>query len=134
MRSATARRREMDAPNRKEDLRPAPASLENAPIGVRGLDEITGGGLPGGHPTPIYDATGCGKTLLALESLVRGATDCNEPGVFVAFESTEEELARNVASLGIDLKHLIPHGQASAPVRTCTPYPWAADGYGVFLL
>jgi len=42
-----------------------------------------------------------------MEFLVRGATDYNEPGVFVSFEETEKELAANVASLGFDLKNLV---------------------------
>ena len=50
---------------------------------------------------------GCGKTLLAMEFLVRGATEFNEPGVFMAFEETAQDLTQNVASLGFDLKDLV---------------------------
>lgn len=74
--------------------------------GIRGLDEITFGGLPKGRPTLITGGVGSGKTLMSMEFLVRGATDYNEPGVFIAFEETAEELAQNVASLGFDLKEL----------------------------
>jgi circadian clock protein KaiC len=77
-----------------------------SPIGIEGLDEITEGGLPQGRPTLICGSAGCGKTLLAMEFLVRGAVEFNEPGVFIAFEETGEELAINVASLGFDLKDL----------------------------
>ena len=73
----------------------------------RVLDEITFGGLPKGRPTLICGNAGCGKTLLAMEFLVRGATKYNEPGVFMAFEETIEELATNVSSLGFDLNELI---------------------------
>jgi len=88
--------------------KPAPplVPLEKTPSGVAGLDEITGGGLPKGRPTLICGAAGCGKTLLGMEFLVRGATQYGEPGVFMAFEETEDELAKNVASLGFDLKQL----------------------------
>src|ERR1700733_7547956 len=85
----------------------SPNLLRKAPTGIRGLDEITGGGLPAGRPTLVCGAAGCGKTLLAMEFLVRGATEQDEPGVFMAFEETGEELAANVASLGFDLKTLI---------------------------
>jgi circadian clock protein KaiC len=85
----------------------ASKTLRKSPTGIRGLDEITGGGLPTGRPTLICGAAGCGKTLLALEFLVRGATECDEPGVFVAFEETGAELTANVASLGFDLKSLV---------------------------
>jgi len=77
--------------------------------GVRGLDEITFGGLPKGRPTLITGGAGSGKTLMSMEFLVRGAIDFNEPGVFMAFEETAEELAQNVASLGFDLEELIAH-------------------------
>ncbi len=75
--------------------------------GIRGLDEITFGGIPKGRPTLIAGGAGSGKTLMSMEFLVRGATDYNEPGVFMAFEETAEELAKNVASLGFDLEALI---------------------------
>ncbi|HOG17413.1 MAG TPA: circadian clock protein KaiC, partial [Syntrophales bacterium] len=80
--------------------------LAKCPTGIAGLDEITGGGLPEGRPTLLTGSAGCGKTLMALEFLVRGATQYNEPGVFMAFEETAEELAKNVASLGFDLVKL----------------------------
>lgn len=82
-----------------------------SPTGIQGLDEITGGGLPTGRPTLICGGAGCGKTLLAMEFLVRGATQFNEPGVFMAFEETAEELTQNVASLGFDLETLIAQNQ-----------------------
>jgi len=81
--------------------------LPKSPTSIQGLDEITGGGLPKGRPTLVCGGAGCGKTLLAMEFLVRGATEYNEPGVFVSFEETEEELAANVASLGFDLDGLV---------------------------
>jgi circadian clock protein KaiC len=81
--------------------------LAKSPTGIQGLDEITSGGLPTGRPTLICGNAGCGKTLLGMEFLVRGATVYNEPGVFVAFEETEKELIDNVKSLGFDLENLI---------------------------
>ncbi len=81
--------------------------LPKAPTGIQGLDEITGGGLPKGRPTLICGSAGCGKTLLAMEFLVRGATQFNEPGVFMAFEETIKDLTKNVASLGFDLDSLV---------------------------
>ena len=80
--------------------------LPKSPTGIPGMDEITGGGLPKGRPTLVAGAAGCGKTLFAMEFLVNGATQYDEPGVFVAFEENAEELAQNVASLGFDLKKL----------------------------
>src|SRR3982750_4493795 len=81
--------------------------LPKAPSGIQGLDEITQGGLPRGRPTLVCGSAGCGKTLLSMEFLVRGATEYDEPGVFVAFEETAEELTKNVKSLGFDLDELV---------------------------
>src|SRR3989304_10156522 len=94
------------APKAKSTPKSRP-QLPKAPTGIQGLDEITGGGLPKGRPTLVCGGAGCGKTLLAMEFLVRGARQFNEPGVFMAFEETAKELTQNVASLGFDLKDLI---------------------------
>jgi circadian clock protein KaiC len=87
--------------------KPSTPSLPKARTGIPGLDEITGGGLPKGRPTLVCGGPGCGKTLLAMEFLVRGATQFGEPGAFIAFEETGEELAQNVRSLGFDLDRLV---------------------------
>jgi len=92
---------------KKTKVSSASKTLRKSCTGIRGLDEITGGGLPTGRPTLVCGGAGCGKTLLAMEFLVRGATEYGEPGVFIAFEETAEELTANVASLGFDLTTLV---------------------------
>jgi len=82
------------------------AGVAKAPTGIQGLDEITRGGLPRGRATLVCGAAGCGKTLLAMEFLVRGASELGEPGVFLTFEESERELNENVRSLGFDLETL----------------------------
>jgi circadian clock protein KaiC len=82
-------------------------NLPKSPTGIQGFDEITNGGLPTGRPTLICGGAGCGKTLFGMEFLVRGATQFSEPGVFMSFEETNEELIKNVASLGFDLVDLV---------------------------
>jgi circadian clock protein KaiC len=84
-----------------------PQTLPKTPTGITGLDEITGGGLPQGRPTLVCGSAGCGKTLLAMEFLARGALRFGEPGLFVSFEETADELAANVRSLGFDLDQLV---------------------------
>lgn len=83
------------------------SALEKSCTGIKGLDEISGGGLPKGRTTIVCGGPGCGKTMLGIEFLVRGATEFNEPGVLLAFEETPQEMARNVASLGFDLNGLV---------------------------
>ncbi len=81
--------------------------LQKCLTGIKGLDEITGGGFPQGRPTLICGGTGCGKTLLAMEFLIRGVTLYNEPGLYMSFEEKSEELIKNFASLGFDLNDLM---------------------------
>lgn len=91
---------------RKKRSPPPVFGIAKTPTGISGLDEITEGGLPTGRPTLVCGAAGCGKTMLAAEFLVRGATVYGEPGVFMMFEESADELAVNMRSLGFDLDAL----------------------------
>jgi len=82
-------------------------SLPKAPTGISGLDEITEGGLPKGRPTLVCGSAGCGKSMLGVEFLVRGATQYNEPGVLMTFEELPEDVITNSRSLGFDLDNLV---------------------------
>lgn len=84
-----------------------PRALAKCPSGIKGLDQITHGGLPRGRPTLVCGGPGAGKTLLGLEFIVRGATEHDEPGVIIAFEERAADLAANCASLGFDLDRLV---------------------------
>jgi circadian clock protein KaiC len=81
--------------------------LKKSPSGITGFDEITGGGLPTGQPTIVCGGPGCGKTMFAMEFLIRGATEFGEPGVLMTFEETSEEMSRNVESLGFNVPSLV---------------------------
>src|ERR1700724_2044432 len=81
--------------------------LKKAPGGIAGFDEISGGGLPAGRPTIVCGGPGCGKTMFAMEFLIRGATEFGEPGVLMTFEETGEEMSRNVESLGFNLPSVV---------------------------
>lgn len=88
-------------------MKPQPLQeLSKAPTGINGLDQITFGGFPRGRPTLVCGGAGCGKTLLGIEFLVRGALQFGEPGVCISFEEPAHDLAMNVASLGFDLEKL----------------------------
>jgi circadian clock protein KaiC len=87
--------------------KPSVDALPKARTGISGLDEITFGGLPRGRPTLVCGGAGSGKTLLAMEFLLRGAMQFSEPGVYMSFEENPDELAQNVRSLGFDLGKLI---------------------------
>src|SRR5690242_6390449 len=103
MRKGSNRRRRTGA---RSKLR----GLVKTPTGIAGFDEITEGGLPNGRPTLVCGGPGCGKTLFGLEFLIHGVEQ-GENGVFVTFEETEQELIKNVASLGYDLARMIERRQ-----------------------
>jgi circadian clock protein KaiC len=95
------------------DPKPDELCLPKCPTGIKGLDEITYGGLPRGRPTLICGAAGCCKTLFGMEFLIRGAVEFDEPGVFIAFEESPQELAMNVRSLGFDVDALIDQNKVA---------------------
>jgi circadian clock protein KaiC len=82
-----------------------PVSLK-AQTGILGFDEITHGGLPRGRTTLLEGGPGSGKTLFALRFLVQGARDCDEPGIFVAFEETAGRIVANAEGFGWNLPEL----------------------------
>src|SRR6478672_9526864 len=82
-------------------------SFAKTPTGISGLDEITKGGFPKGRPILICGSAGCGKTLFAIQFLVKGITEHNEPGVFMSFEESAKDLSQNVRSLRFDLDKLV---------------------------
>lgn len=82
-------------------------TIEKAPTGIQGLDEITYGGLPKGRPTLLCGSAGCGKTLFSMTFLYNGAVQFDEPGVFIAFEEQQGDLIKNVGSLSYDVERLI---------------------------
>jgi len=81
--------------------------LQKCPTGIKGFDEITEGGLPKNRITLIGGGTGSGKTLFGLDFIINGATKYAEPGVFMSFEETPEELLKDVADLNMDLRGVI---------------------------
>ncbi|MEO7497939.1 MAG: circadian clock protein KaiC [Massilia sp.] len=77
-----------------------------ASTGIRGLDEMTGGGLPHGRATLLAGGPGSGKTILSLQFLVHGARQCREPGIFVAFEESSNRIVANAEGFHWELPEL----------------------------
>jgi circadian clock protein KaiC len=94
----------------KKKAKPSPAVtsvFEKVPSGIKGFDDITGGGLPKGRPALVSGGPGCGKTLFAMEFIARGITDYHEPGMFLAFEEKAGDLEKNFISMGFDLGKMV---------------------------
>ena len=81
--------------------------LPKAPSGIRGLDEITRGGLPFGCPTLVCGPAGSGKTVFAIEFILRGAAEFGEPGVYFSFEESREKIIRDIKALGFEGEKLL---------------------------
>ena len=87
------------------------SGIAKCPTGISGLDELTGGGLPFHRTTLVSGGPGCGKTVMAMEFLIKGIEDYGEPGVFMSFEEDEESLINNFQSMGYELRHFIDTGK-----------------------
>ena len=81
--------------------------VDKCPTGIKGFDQVTEGGLPKNRTTLVSGGAGSGKTLLGIDFLIKGATDFKEPGVFMSFEETADELYQDVTSLNLDLAGLV---------------------------
>jgi circadian clock protein KaiC len=79
--------------------------------GIKGLDEMLGGGFLPGSMVLVRGAPGAGKTSLATQFLIHGATKHNEPGLFISFEEFPSSLYRDAESLGWRLKELEAGGK-----------------------
>jgi len=87
-----------------------PQGISKVPTGIQGLDELTGGGPPRGRSTVVIGTAGSGKTVFAMQYIVKGALESAEPGVFVSFDESADKLSENFVSIGWDLKRMQEEG------------------------
>ncbi|HHQ45335.1 MAG TPA: ATPase [Candidatus Altiarchaeales archaeon] len=80
--------------------------VERCKTGIEGLDEILNGGIPRGRVIMLVGGCGTGKTIFGSQFLYRGATEYDEPGIFVNLEEHPEKLKQDMLSIGIDLGKL----------------------------
>ncbi|PZV19760.1 MAG: circadian clock protein KaiC [Leptolyngbya sp.] len=107
------------------------------PVGVRkirtmieGLDDISHGGIPAGRSTLVSGTSGTGKTLFAVQFIYNGITEFDEPGVFVTFEESPEDIIQNAYSFGWDLQRLVDDGKLF--ILDASPDPEGQDVVGNF--
>lgn len=79
--------------------------------GIEGFDEMLGGGFLPGSLVLVRGAPGTGKTSLALQFLIHGATACDEPGLLISFEEFPNSFYRDAESLGWDLRAIEESGR-----------------------
>lgn len=84
------------------------AGITTAPVtkletGISSFDIIARGGLPKNRTTLVSGTAGSGKTVFAVQFLAAGITLAEEPGVFVTFEESADDIRKNMASFGWDM-------------------------------
>lgn len=82
------------------------SSRERVPTGVKGLDDMLGGGLPSGTCILILGGPGAGKTIFGIQFLYTGVVDYNEAGLYVSFDESPPYLRKNMECFGWNLKRL----------------------------
>ena len=95
--------------------------MERLPTGIEGFDLIANGGLPKGRTTLVAGTAGSAKTLFAVQFLVAGILHFGQPGVFITFEESPEDIRRNVLSFGWDIAAWERAGQWA--FVDASPYP-----------
>jgi circadian clock protein KaiC len=83
--------------------KPSKFELRKSKTGIKGLDDITYGGIPENRPTVLVGAAGTGKTVLAMQYIINGILMYNEPGVFMTFEEKPDELQTNFSTMGLNI-------------------------------
>jgi len=96
-----------------EKTRPAVAGATRAPrvrlsIGVKGLDDMLGGGIPAGYSVLLAGPSGSGKSVLASEFISEGARH-GEPGVIAVFEKRPNEYSQDTPG-GLRFERLVREG------------------------
>jgi circadian clock protein KaiC len=81
--------------------------MKSIGLGIKELDMLFKKGIPQGSNILVYGKAGCGKTILAMEFIYRGATLFKEPGLYVSFEQDQEELIEQCESFNWNVRKLI---------------------------
>jgi circadian clock protein KaiC len=95
-------------------------NLGRVTLGLPELDAMLDGGLNRGTVTFLAGSLGAGKTLTSLHYVMAGAA-AGEPGLFICFNESEEQLYLKAESFGLDLRGAVTRGEVSllclAPVE-----------------
>ena len=89
---------------------PAVNPLGRVPSGLPGFDELCEGGFERNSTSLVMGDAGCGKTSLLAQFIHAGATQYDEPGLFLSFEEPRESIFRHAKSFGWDLEKLEKDG------------------------
>jgi KaiC/GvpD/RAD55 family RecA-like ATPase len=104
--------------------------MERVLSGIKGLDEILGGGFPKGRTILVVGSPGSGKTIFALQFLRAGAS-AGERSIYITFDEKPEQVKENVLEFGWDLDKLEAEGKIlfvdATPFRRMRAIPVASS-------
>ena len=99
--------------------------VERATTGIHGLDDLIEGGFPRNRTILVAGACGTGKSIFSMQYLFHGITQCNEPGVFVTFDESPENIRSDMLRFGWNLREHEAHNTFAlidgASARAGTP-------------
>jgi circadian clock protein KaiC len=93
--------------NKKPKVVKSSAPTTRAQTYIPGMDDVMGGGFRRNSVNLIAGGPGSGKTIFAMQFLLNGIENANEPGVYITFEQTDEELIQDIKEFGWDIEEKI---------------------------
>jgi len=79
--------------------------------GIKKLDPLIGGGFKRNSIMLVAGGTGTGKSIFAMQFLVDGIKNYNEPGIYITFEERKEKVYEDMLGLGWDLEKYEKEGK-----------------------
>ncbi len=80
--------------------------MERVKTGIPGLDELVEGGIPKGSSFLVSGGAGTGKTIFSMQYIYKGASEYNEPGIFVSLETNLKNIVWNMQNFQWDIKKM----------------------------
>lgn len=96
---------------KKEKPTQEKGSEQRIKTGIPGLDEVMAGGFEDDSINLVSGGAGTGKSIFAMQYIIKGIKEFNEPGVFITFEEEKEKIQKHMLKLGWDLKKLESEGK-----------------------
>lgn len=95
---------------------------ERIPTGIKGLDDMLGGGLPSERCVLVCGGPGSGKTIFGIQFLYNGVTNYGETGLYITLDESPSKLSKDMAAFGWDLERLQKDRKLvivdASPIRT----------------